>query len=549
MHWAVWVSGVTLIMVLGSLGVVGQVAGSTVPSLPTASAGQLALSEAQESLAAGGGPAAGHPLTCGSDGTLSLGCAPSSRETAAPSDNGGWGELCAFNSCPPPARGGAGLAYDAETGYVVLFGGIDNLTTAPNTTFGDTWTFAGGHWTQLQITGPGPRLGEYMAYDYRDHYIVMFGGGPYLTLNSSLYFQDTWTFQNDSWTELNLAVHPDARGLGGFTFDVADDYLVMYGGMSSETDIHSDTWTFWGGAWHNITTAVHPPALLSPALAYDPTGGYVLLFSGATPDPAYEFGDDLEQTWTFSAGVWTNLTGSVLGSPPDGRVLSSMAFDPASGEMILYGGWNITTGQLFGDTWVFIDNLWAQTFPSPSPAGAIIGANLIATSPQAGLILFGGIVGTYTSYAATNATWIYGPPPANTSAPVGGPGPSLYHVDAVSAPTSCQPPIFNQTTTAVGHPAIVVPGPYNASAGSCPGFSFQGWFVDGALTVAHSLDPTTTVDVVGNGTLTAYYEPTTAASRFQLDLVPLAGVVGGTVLLLAAALWVRQRRFRRLDRP
>lgn len=437
------------------------------------------------------------------------------------------------------------MTYDAETGYVVLFGGIINLTTAANTTFSDTWVFANGNWTQLHIPGPSARLGEYMAYDYRDNYIVMFGGGPYLTLNSSLYYDDTWTFQNGTWTELNLAVHPNARGLGGFTYDTADGYLLMYGGMTSETDIHSDTWTFWGGQWHNLSLAYHPPSLLSPALTYDAAEGYVLLFGGATPDPALEFGDDLEQTWSYSHGVWTNLTSSILGSVPEGRVLSAMAFDPAQGYVILYGGWNTTTGALFGDTWIFLDGFWTELFLSPSPAPAIIGGSLISTSNSSGLFLFGGIVGTYTNYAATNATWVFGPPPANTSAPLGGPGASTYTVRSVSAPSSCRPPAFDVTDYAGGE-ASLGPGAYNATAVACPGYTFAGWYVAGSLTVSSATRLTTTVDVVGNGTLTAYYEPQAAATYHPEGLV-LGGVLGATALLVVAALWIRQRRWHRLE--
>jgi hypothetical protein len=509
------------------------------PGLPAAPSGQPALSAATQSLTEGQGPGWGRDLACSSIGTLSVGCGTSTSARGSPHVGTGWGLLCGYSQCPPAARGGAGLAYDPITGYVVLFGGIVNLTTAANTTFADTWTFANGVWTQLHIPGPSARLGEYMAYDYFDHYILLFGGGPYLTLNSSLYYSDTWEFQNGTWTALPESIHPDARGLGGLTWDAADGYLLMYGGMSSQYDIHEDTWTFVGGLWHNLSVASHPPPLLSPGLAYDPAAGYVLLYSGATPSPNLEFGDDLEQTWSYSGGQWTNLTGSIAGTPPDGRILFSMAYDPAQGYIVLYGGWNTTANDIFGDTWIFLDDSWTQLFLSPTPNTAVIGANLISTTPNAGLLFFGGIVGSEASYHASNATWAFGPPPANTT--IVHVAATPYDLTVSAAPSACLTFTLNASTARSGTTLVLPAGAYNISAPACPGYSFAGWFTTGAATVVDPTSTSTVVDVVGNGSLTLDYVAA-AGSHYATDVGPLAAVVVGAAALLFLVFWVDHRR-------
>lgn len=526
-----------LVILLGSL--VPLTYGPTDPSkgMAALTPAEAVLGGAQRTLAQGEGPAGGHPLVCASIGTLSDGCA--AHVVTGPSTGSlGWAKLCARNVCPPPSRGGAGMTYDPATGYVVLFGGINNLTTAANTTFADTWIFENGAWKLLNIPGPTARLGEYMAYDYSDGYVLLFGGGPYLTLNGTLYYHDTWAFQNGTWTELSPTVFPSARGLGGMVWDPLDGYLLMYGGMSSQTDIHSDTWTFQGGQWTNLSLARHPPPLLAPAMAYDPSTHYVLVFGGATPVPSLEFGNDLAYTWSYAHGAWTNLS-STAGSAPEGRILSAMAYDPAQGIMVLFGGWNTTTGAIFGDTWLFVKGHWSIFFTSPSPSSATIGASLISTTPTVGLLFFGGIEGTYSSYRATNATWVFGPPPANSTITNSGP-PTPYVVNFQSAPSAC-PFVFNGSQAGNGKDTTVLTGQFGISAPACAGYTFNSWFLTGGVTnLTQPTSPSTTVDVVGNGSLTAYYEKQ-GTSSYAIQGLDLGLVLVGAGGLLVAAFWVYSR--------
>jgi hypothetical protein len=429
------------------------------------------------------------------------------------------------------------MAYDPETGYVVLFGGIINMTLDPNTTFSDTWIFENGVWHRLNVTGPCARLGEYVAYDYTDNYVLLFGGGPYLTLNSSLYYNDTWKFQNGTWTELYPDIHPNARGLGAMAYDPLDGYLLMYGGMSGATNFHNDTWTYSDGQWHNLSVTKSPPRLVAPTMAYDPAEHYVLLFGGASPSTSMEFGDDLDQTWSYVHGTWTNLSSSIQGSVPDGRKLASMAYDPAQGLMILFGGWNTTNDNYYGDTWTFVDGVWSHLFVSPTPATGIIGADLISTQSSAGLLLFGGLVGTSSSYEASNATWSFGPLPPSVR-------PVPYVVSFETAPSNtCPSVVFNGSTEKSGNSTSVVPGPYNATARACPGYAFAGWFVSGGVDTTAQGSATTTVDVTGNGTLTAYYQHASTTSN-DFSALNLGLVVAGACVLSAVLIW----GYRRLSR-
>lgn len=90
-----------------------------------------------------------------------------------------------FPPVSPPARARPGMAYDAATKTVVLFGGSANIP------LGDTWAWNGltRTWTQLfPATSPSPRQAQ-VAYDSLSGTIVLFGGD-----GNGGFLNDTWTW-------------------------------------------------------------------------------------------------------------------------------------------------------------------------------------------------------------------------------------------------------------------------------------------------------------------------------------------------------------------
>jgi Galactose oxidase, central domain len=73
----------------------------------------------------------------------------------------------------PAPRDGAAMAYDAATGDIVLFGGVNGQGRS----LGDTWTWDGSTWArQSPATHPHARYGAPMAYDAATSDVVLFGG-------------------------------------------------------------------------------------------------------------------------------------------------------------------------------------------------------------------------------------------------------------------------------------------------------------------------------------------------------------------------------------
>ena len=77
-----------------------------------------------------------------------------------------------------------------------------------------------------------------------------------------------------------------------------------------------------------------------------------------------------------SAAVPITATAWVPQSPttsPPGRFDASMAFDPAIGEIVLFGG--VSAGGVLDDTWTYDGLTWTRQSPAVSPS-ARFGASM-----------------------------------------------------------------------------------------------------------------------------------------------------------------------------
>jgi hypothetical protein len=89
---------------------------------------------------------------------------------------------------------------------------------------------------------------------------------------------------------------------------------------------------------------------------------------------------------------------------PPVRTAASMAYDPATGNTVLFGGDEITSGPnvLLNDTWIWNGTTWTQQFPATSPP-ALYGASMVYDAAISRLVLFGGV----SSSGDTAETWTW----------------------------------------------------------------------------------------------------------------------------------------------
>ena len=111
--------------------------------------------------------------------------------------------------------------------------------------------------------------------------------------------------------------------------------------------------------------AASPAARLGASMAYDAATGQVVLFSGW----ATGGGTLLSDTWVWNGINWTQESPA---TSPAARGYASMVYDAALGQVVLFGGVGNTapgSNGFFNDTWVWNGTNWTEESPTTSPSG------------------------------------------------------------------------------------------------------------------------------------------------------------------------------------
>ena len=159
-------------------------------------------------------------------------------------------------------------------------------------------------------------------------------------------------------------------------------------------------------AWENITSnlASSPPSRYGESIAYDPVSNSLVLFGGQGVNSNY-----LSDTWVYSNSRWSSETPEKPNSTnnPPARAGASMAFDPTFGGILLFGGKNGVAP--FQDLWLFQGGNWSNlTSRYPSGPPARVYASMAFDSVDNEMLLFGGRNPTKVfgdTWALNSAQW------------------------------------------------------------------------------------------------------------------------------------------------
>ncbi len=130
----------------------------------------------------------------------------------------------------PGAREGAGLAYEPDTGRMLLFGGAVGFEQRA-----DTWAWDGETWSLVTQTGPRPRFVSLMTED-RATGDVLLQGGHWVAGNDGDFLADTWRWDGDTWIEITGGDGPGKRVNAPGTWDERLGGIVMFGGGVGERE-------------------------------------------------------------------------------------------------------------------------------------------------------------------------------------------------------------------------------------------------------------------------------------------------------------------------
>jgi hypothetical protein len=268
-----------------------------------------------------------------------------------------------------------------DTGeVVVLFGGLSG--DAALGYLNDTWTWDGSAWFQHEA--PGPTARNYSAMTFSGRVAVLYGGD-----NENVQ-SDTWTWDGDVWVHLDES-GPQPRAAAAAT-TMPDGTVLLFGGQTNNLPVtqtnppFADPWTWNDNTWTELdvkTPSQRTGAVMATRLTKD-SYAPVMLFGGID-----ETNTTLGDTYTWDGNVWNaettcNASGqcqSIPGPPP--RAYASVA--ALGSGLVLFGGVD-GSNTMLGDTWTWTGKEWIQNdVTGPSPRAGAAMATLGDT-----VVLFGG---------------------------------------------------------------------------------------------------------------------------------------------------------------
>jgi hypothetical protein len=337
---------------------------------------------------------------------------PSLRLTGTPTPSAvvaaGWSELQPATA--PLPRDSAAIAYDAATQTVVVSSGETGCAGIDREVYTDTWTWNGSRWVQVSTDAP-PAFGVPNAYDGAT------GTVDVLWFPGCADSPEMSEWNGQSWTGTQT---PDTQGEpdtdGAMAYDASTQSLVLWSPTAGDdlspapSSPDSSTWRWNGSTWAPLSPAISPPPSIGDSqdvqMVYDQATGRILLY-----------GDHTQAMWSWDGTNWTQLA---TGGGPSPRVGSSMVYDPALNETLLFGGNAVsdfepaqanngragyTLGAPLNDLWAWNGSSWQQLHPATSPPARFF--SQMAYDPASGqVVLFGGAVNDIADVADT---WVYGP--------------------------------------------------------------------------------------------------------------------------------------------
>jgi hypothetical protein len=144
---------------------------------------------------------------------------------------------------------------------------------------------------------PGPPIAP-----REDALLVSTGAGLALTLlggrRDGVAHADVWTFDGEAWTERPAEGGPGAIQHGAAAFDPVRRRLVVFGGaVGQQPGGRTHEWD--GARWHDVD-ASGPAARVGHAMAWSPADGAVLLYGGFAEE-------SFRDLWAWDGTSWKRL--------------------------------------------------------------------------------------------------------------------------------------------------------------------------------------------------------------------------------------------------
>lgn len=273
----------------------------------------------------------------------------------------------------PPARERFASCFDTARDVFVVFGGA----SASGQPLGDTWEYDGAQWTaRAPAVAPAARLGAAMAFAADTGRAVLFGGRG---TDPAQPFGDTWEYDGADWLPAPVRrlvpIQPAPRHGHAMTFDARRGVVVLFGGFASgATHFDRDTWEYSGSLWSEAFPATLPSPSVFPSLTWH--GQHqVAVLTGSTGSASQRV-----QTWAWDGSDWQ--PGPAAPGAFGGRQAHATVYDSSRDAVVLFGGARIALAgaQPLDETW----ELSVQAGFAPFGSGCTGQAGVPVLAPRGG---------------------------------------------------------------------------------------------------------------------------------------------------------------------
>jgi len=258
---------------------------------------------------------------------------------------------CSANTPAPPAkpaptaRTDAAAAFDEKRQELIVFGGTDST----GHTLGDTWAYDAHGWHQLAAAQQSPpaRAGAGFAFDEETDEDVLVGGH-----DGATHLDDTWTWNGGHWTRgvaLDAPAHDATAVTVGYNRNQLELVLVVCcttGADARALSYVGDGHHFWNQV--NRTLSFDPPVTPGAtwlSSAFDFATGRMMLLSPGPPGKPPLSGAYNGHEWATLAPASDFPPGArprLVEAPDEGRLLALIDGGPGGPAVWRWngGGWN-----------------------------------------------------------------------------------------------------------------------------------------------------------------------------------------------------------------
>jgi len=148
--------------------------------------------------------------------------------------------------------------------------------------------------------------------------------------------------------------------------------------------------------WARLNPLHGPLARSESASAYDPATRQLVMFGGYRSGSEPVVGD----TWAWSGSDWTQLHPTTSPAP---RAGATMAYDPSTDQLVLFGGIGGSSRPFgsYSDTWLWTGSDWIQLHPPTTPVGGAMAFDPATDQ----LLMFGDGPSSTSTWEWTGTTW------------------------------------------------------------------------------------------------------------------------------------------------